>query len=308
MRYELSESIEINVSPERISELIHDLTQWPIWSPWLCLEPTVTPDFSDNNNLMAWDGVVIGAGQMRKVGETTNSIDVALNFIRPFKSTASAGLFWESSVSGMVKVTWNMSSSLPWFLFFMRSMMVGMIRMDYRRGLVRLKAVAEQGSVPAMLNLNTDIVQQSGFEFIGIKRKQVAMTDIGAVMDRDLTEIQAALPLADDAAYVAFYDKTSFAKQTFDVSTGVAFCSNAPGLPSGAHWEKRSVPDHLSMVSTLQGNYDFLGDAWAMLMMSQRASKKKANKKVSAYERYIVGKFNAGEDQPFETEVIAPVI
>jgi len=48
------------------------------------------------------------------------------------------------------KVTWTMNGCVPIFLFFMIGMMKAWIGMDYERGLMMLKELAEKGKVDAL--------------------------------------------------------------------------------------------------------------------------------------------------------------
>ncbi len=90
-----------------------------------------------------WSGTVTGEGELvHKDLQPGRLIQDDLNFIKPFKSFAKTAFVLKPDRDG-TQVTWNMDSSLPWFLFWMIPMMKTFIGMDYQRGLSMLKDLIE---------------------------------------------------------------------------------------------------------------------------------------------------------------------
>ena len=133
-----------------------DFSTWTKWSPWLIAEPganvTVSTDPSSVGSTYAWDGEVVGAGQLtHEKLESGTFIDDRIQFFRPFKSTNRVTFEFADGESGGTRVTWNMYASLPFFMFWMTGMMKSMISMDYDRGLKMLKEWIETDSIRAQL-------------------------------------------------------------------------------------------------------------------------------------------------------------
>ena len=83
---------------------------------------------------------MIGSGGMTVTGEIENQrIDCDLQFLKPWKSQADVAFILEEK-DGATHLTWNMESSLPFFLFMMKDMMTAMIGSDYERGLSMMKS------------------------------------------------------------------------------------------------------------------------------------------------------------------------
>lgn len=150
-KIELNRSIEINASPEKVFKALNDLNQWRIWSPWLILEPETKVTVSDDTKYYEWDGKRIGAGNMQITSEVKNqSVNLDLTFLKPWKSKAKVR-FELKGIGDHTEVTWFMDSSLPFFMFWMKKMMMGFIGMDYERGLNLLKDFVEEGEVYSKL-------------------------------------------------------------------------------------------------------------------------------------------------------------
>jgi len=305
MKFNVERKITINTQQDQLKPLITDLTNWPKWSPWLCLEPGCEPGYSNNNQTMSWKGDVIGEGSLSIDRIETQSIHFNLNFIAPFKSTAKTAFYWAES-GEQTEVKWVMDSSLPIFLFFLIPMMKGLITMDYRRGLRRLKAIAEVGNVDCELDWQGDTKAQPAFHFVGLSMKDVAFDNIDSAIGPLFEEVVESLPQRKNSALVCLDDGAKLSKDTMSLSIGMAYYDEAPELPPG-NWVTREIPAHNSVKVAHKGPYDFLGDAWAMLMMTTRAKKMKAHKKVPAYEKYIVCSAHTDDASQFETEIHFPV-
>ena len=153
----ISKSIHIDAPAEKIYSIISNYNDWQPWSPWLITEPEAKVTVKDDGKSYEWEGKRTGAGNMTILKAEENKIlEMDLNFLKPWKSHADV-FFYLKEENGGTKVEWGMDSSLPFFLFFMKKMMVAFVGADYERGLSMLKAYAEKGSVPTKLEF---IVQE----------------------------------------------------------------------------------------------------------------------------------------------------
>lgn len=94
--FKVVRSIIINLSIDKVKASLIDFQQWPVWSPWLIMEPETTINYSAQQSQVGasynWDGELTGAGEMELVEITDNHLTMDLRFQRPFKSSANVFL------------------------------------------------------------------------------------------------------------------------------------------------------------------------------------------------------------------------
>ena len=163
--FKVVRSIIINSSIDKVKASLIDFQQWPVWSPWLIMEPETTINYSAQQSQVGasynWDGELTGAGEMELVEITDNHLTIDLRFQRPFKSSANVFFELEEQSKSTTKVSWNMKSQLPFFLFWMVKKMKVYIGMDYERGLKMLKDYLETGLVPSAIKIDPNSKIQS---------------------------------------------------------------------------------------------------------------------------------------------------
>ncbi|MEO0794773.1 MAG: SRPBCC family protein [Verrucomicrobiota bacterium] len=277
-------SVTINANRSTVFASLRDFRQWPVWSPWLICEPDCQLQYDDDGKRYSWDGKIIGAGQMQVEQELPDEkIAYQLTFFKPFKSTASVR-FELKETEGGTQVSWIMNSSLPFFMFFFKNMMTGMIGMDYDRGLQMLKDYIEMGSVPTSLEVLGE-TSFSGYHYFGI-RTQCAMKDVGPKMEADfssLNEKLAAAGIQPTTKPFSIYHEWSFGKGTVEYTIGFpveAGKAIPDGLISG------NMPDCKVYTIKHTGPYRHLGNPWSAGYMRQQAKMFKMNKGMHPFEVY----------------------
>ena len=187
----VQKSIHINAPREQVYNLVRDFHSWPKWSPWLIAEPKCTLTFPEDGKSYSWDGQIIGSGNIAITKENSlSSIDYDLRFLKPWKSQADVRFLFTEKDGG-TEVSWVMDSSLPWFMFWMTTMMTGLLGMDYERGLKMLKDLVETDTVPSQL----DFPGQHGFcaqHYIGIKTT-CSIDETEKHMDSDFEKLKTWL-------------------------------------------------------------------------------------------------------------------
>lgn len=170
-------SILIEAPVKQVHAAVRDFRQWPAWSPWLIAEPDSRMDDSTEGKSYTWDGKITGSGEMKIMGESPQSIDYQLTFLKPWKSVNTARFTLSDRNSG-TEVPWTMEGSLLFFMFWMKAMMSRFIGPDYQRGLMMLKAVIETGENPSKLdfpglNSFSEFRYVEGRKFTRRKRKSM---------------------------------------------------------------------------------------------------------------------------------------
>ncbi len=130
-------------------ELLNDFQHWRDWSPWEDVDPDLSRTYSGPGSGLgahyAWSGNnKAGTGTMEIVGSTPDKIDIALEFLKPFKASNKTTFRLTPSGSG-TKVTWTMTGERNALMGVMGKFYFDKaIGKDFDRGLAQLKARAER--------------------------------------------------------------------------------------------------------------------------------------------------------------------
>ncbi|MEM9281146.1 MAG: SRPBCC family protein [Verrucomicrobiota bacterium] len=297
----VSKSIQIDAPVERVFEVVRDFKQWPNWSPWLICDPETKLEFADDGNRYAWDGKITGTGEIAVIGETPlQEILYALTFLKPWKSEADVAFRFQS-MEGGTEVTWEMNSSLPFFMGWMKDKMTAMLCMDYQRGLTMLKDWVEMGSVPSTLDYSQR--QHDAVRYVGLATT-CEMANLGEAMEADVEKLAKVLEEASvevNGSWFSIYE-------TWDLGKGMA------GYVMGAPVSELPTPIPDGLVSGIRpaarvyevshtGPYRHLGNAWSSGMMRGRYKVFAMNKKIPPYEIYETHPKDIGLEATSESEV-----
>lgn len=149
--FTIRRSTSIAAAPEKVFALINDFRQWPKWSPWEKLDPTMKKTLSGAESgpgsVYAWEGdKKVGAGRMEILAAAPfSTIDIQLSFFRPFRAE-NRTLFTLLPQSEGTYVTWEMSGTNNLILKMMGIVMNmdKVIGRDFEKGLADMKAEAER--------------------------------------------------------------------------------------------------------------------------------------------------------------------
>jgi effector-binding domain-containing protein/uncharacterized protein YndB with AHSA1/START domain len=303
--FKVAKTITIQASLEKIYSIISDYHHWPAWSPWLITEPGVKVEVKTGGKEYNWNGKRTGSGEMKVLKENApHRLDMVVHFLKPWKSTSP--VWFELKQQGQAtEVTWGMTASLPFFMFFMTKTMTAYIGMDYERGLRMLKDYAETGTVPSKLTFK-GINQYAGNNYVGIKTT-CAMDTLDTKMADDFGKLSAWA--AKNAHLMAGPGFSIY--HTWDVVKNKVVYTSAfpvkeiPGqLPEG--FISGSIPAIKVNTIAHTGPYKHLGNAWTTQYMMQRGKEFKYRKGIDPFEVYL----NMPNEVPSEqlvTEIHFPV-
>lgn len=154
--YHVERSATISAPPETVFAQVADFKKWDAWSPWSKLDPNMKTTFDGTQGTVgatyAWTGNDdVGEGKMTLTAVDPNKrVDIKLEFIKPFASTAQNGFKFEPAGKD-TKVTWFMDGTND---FMGKAMclvmdMDQMIGKDFEKGLADMKKVAEAAPAQA---------------------------------------------------------------------------------------------------------------------------------------------------------------
>ena len=303
--FNVSRSITIDSSSEKVFPILNNLNTWKEWSPWLIMESGVNVTVADDNKYYEWEGKRVGSGNMKITAEDENSsVDYDLNFLTPWKSEAKVRFILEGD-GDQTKVTWTMVSSLPWYMFWMVGMMDSWVGMDYERGLKMLKEYTETGEILSQLEWKGES-EFEGTKYVGVKTT-CGMNEIGEKMMVDFGKLETIAKkhanIATGVGYTIYHDWNMRKKET-TYTACIGLTEIPADLPDG--YESGEIP--ATKVYTLRhiGKYDHLGNAWSTMMNMGRGKEFKQNKKIDPFEVYVSDPQQT-EEKGLITDVVFPV-
>lgn len=300
------ESIHIDATPNKIFPLISNLNHWDQWSPWVLAEPTAKITVAKEGNYHEWDGDIIGAGNLSIVSTDPNaSVTMALNFLKPWKSSATTHFHLHETKKG-THVEWTMDSSLPFFLFWMKKQMQILIGMDYQRGLTLLKDLVENDSIPSTLQFK-GVKPFHATNYIGLTTR-CPISEIPTHMEQDYTRLMTFL-MQEAQEYMCgyaftIYHKWELTKDRVQYTACHPVNACPPNLPKGIVYN--SIPKLSAYTIRHTGPYRHIGNAWAAGMMHQQAKCFRPNKKFPPLEVMYNSPKNTPENE-LVSEVLFPV-
>ena len=290
-KLELQRSIDINAPPEKVFSVVSDLSQWRPWNPWLVTEPEAEGVVRDGGKQYSWNGKRTGAGEMRVLEEQPpRCAQMDLLFFKPFKSQARVQWFVDPE-GDTSRVRWTMNSSLPLFLFFLKSTMKTMISMDYDRGLRMLKDLLETGEVPSKLEW-PGLTTYPGCSYVGITT-ECPFEQLGDHMSADFDQLrtwQKSSGLETDGAPFSVYHEWDLGRAAARYTSGMPVATVPHDIPQGFVTGK--LPSLRTQVVRHVGSYRHLGNAWSTGMQMARGKEFLQSKKHPPFELYT----NSPED------------
>jgi len=306
--YQVKRSIVINKPAADVKASLIDFRQWPIWSPWLIMDPESQLNFSELQSQVGanynWDGKLTGAGEMELKDITDQQLSLKLQFKRPFKSTAKVYFELEEEGQSSTRVTWKMESKLPFLLFFMAKNIKAYIGMDYDRGLRMLKDYLETGSVLSVVQIEGVSKIQPQY-FIGLERT-CAISDLSKVKDDDFSYLLKYLEGHDiplTSAPFTMVNSYDVVNQTSSFVTAIPVNQETKvSLPLIGGVLKEQKGFRVSHT----GAHEHLGNAWSTAMAYSSAHRIKPRKNPMGFEFYMNDPATT-EKADLLTEVFLPI-
>jgi effector-binding domain-containing protein len=301
-------TIDIAAPAERILDVLVDFNTWPIWSPWLYMEPetqvTYRGEVGKTGHGYDWLGSKTGSGGMTLLNSSPSRIDCDLQFLKPFKSEAEVAFDIQTLEDGQSRVTWYMKSSLPFFMFWMKPLMLGMIKSDYNRGLSLLKDYIETGSIRSSTTID-GIVDVEQVYYVGT-RAEVPMSEMLSSMESSFEKLMDAStsePFSISGSRLCLFNSIDFNTHRFDYTAAVP---TYDPTPVDAPFIAAIRPACSALKVIHAGPYRHLGNAWSLLMAEAKERKLKTLKSHPPFERYLNNPAEV-EENDLITEIYLPI-
>jgi hypothetical protein len=154
--FRIERSLTMRAAPERVISEVDDFHNWPHWSPYEKLDPSMQRTYSGaasgKGAVYTWAGTKeAGSGRMEITDVSpARQVSIHLDFTAPFAASNVATFSFEPT-GDATKVTWAMTGPSP-FVSKIMQVFVSMDKLvgkDFEAGLASMKAVVEaapQGS------------------------------------------------------------------------------------------------------------------------------------------------------------------
>nr|WP_321274212.1 SRPBCC family protein [uncultured Vibrio sp.] len=304
LSYLVSRNIEIEKSQKEIIDYLKDFKNWPEWSPWVILEPSCELNFRGEQGHVGaayeWNGQRIGSGSIVLESTQEHRLDMELHFFRPMQSHGKVTLIVTPSQDACL-VEWQLHSSTRWNRFFLKSLFKSMLEKDFDRGLKMLKSQLETGQVLSEL-IEIANRKQPTIYYVGIPGSGT-IAELGATMSEHshrLKEMTTAEKIPVNGAMFCYYLSMDMKQGQFEFITCLPV-DNPITAPEG--FVAGTIPECETFVVEHRGEYQLLGNAWAMAMNLTRHCGIKVKSKPLGIERYLNSSTET-EQAGLRTEVI----
>ena len=141
----VTRSAVINAPKDAVFAQVVNFKNWPNWSPWYQMEPTMKITYSGTDGQPGsgyhWVGEKkTGEGEMTNKGVNGTQMDYELAFVKPREGKAN-GSFKADDTAGMTRVAWSISMHMgfPWNAMNAFMNMDKMLGGDFESGLSNMK-------------------------------------------------------------------------------------------------------------------------------------------------------------------------
>lgn len=147
-RYHIERTAIITRPVTFVMERVADLNFYAQWNPWQKMEPngkseiTGTPKMPGHS--YSWEGKKIGTGSLTLRRIDSKHVHFDLEFVKPWKASASDDWLFEEWGNGETKVTWQNNGELPYPIARLISPMISKnLERQFIQGLKNLKSLCE---------------------------------------------------------------------------------------------------------------------------------------------------------------------
>ena len=151
--YTVERSRTVQASPDEIRPLLTNFRNWRLWSPWEQVDQDLHSAYSGPEAGLgahyAWNGNrKAGAGTMQITAMDERKVEIALEFLKPFKSRNTTTFVLEPLEGDATRVTWHMLGPRTLIMKLMGPLMNldKMVGGDFEKGLDRLDEAVRRGA------------------------------------------------------------------------------------------------------------------------------------------------------------------
>lgn len=313
--FDIEKSIIINTTIDNVWENITDTEKKNTWSPWLILEKNCEqktkwiPATVWYRETWNWD-IVWAWEQLITEIIKNEYIKYDLNFLKPFKSSNKSSFHLEKMSDTSTKFTWRMHWSLPFYMFFLKKMMILYIWNDFDRGLKMLKELIEKWKLKTETEYSwTDTFDKKYYIWT---KSQTTTQDLWEKIYDNFSSLINIIKEHNIAplSYFTIYNKSDLLNDYFECESCIEISQNDYSnfkLPIVSTYFLWYTDEIKVAVTTHKGSYDFIDNSWTWAYMYLKPNKLKVNKRYSPIELYEVWFFDKVDESKYITHILIPV-
>lgn len=315
IKFEIEKSIIINSNVEHVWECITSSKQRKIWSPWLILEE----DCKFNTSWRSWKVWFKESWSWEVLWEweqiiteivENNIVKYDINFFKPFKSYSKAIISLELVSDTEVKVTWKIFSSIPFYIFFLKNMMIVHIWKDLNRWLVMLKELVETWGLETEIEYKwIDTIKKKLFIWNKWTSKQKDLYKNIQIYVESLSKIVKEHSI-EPICFFTRYIKTDIVNDVFEYEVCVEIEEKdyknftLPIVSTYFLWIQEE--SKVSIV-THYWSYDFIENWWTAAFTYLKPKDLKYNKSLYPIELYETSFLEGVKEEDYVTHILIPV-
>jgi hypothetical protein len=147
-RYHIEKRAIIARPKDFVMDRVADLNYYAQWNPWQKMEPGSKSEINGTpktaGHSYSWEGKKIGMGSLTLRDIDRRHVHFYLDFVKPWKASASDDWHFEEWGNGETKVTWQNSGDLPYPIArLMGPMLSKTLEKQFVEGLKNLKNLCE---------------------------------------------------------------------------------------------------------------------------------------------------------------------
>lgn len=148
-RYHIEKRTIIAKPVSFVIDRVADLNYYAQWNPWQKTEPDTRGEITGTpktpGHCYSWDGKKVGVGSLTLRNIDRKHVRFNLDFIKPWKASASDDWLFEEWGNGETKVTWQNSGDLPYPVARLMGPLLGKtLEKQFVQGLKNLKNLCEE--------------------------------------------------------------------------------------------------------------------------------------------------------------------
>ncbi len=301
----VTRNILIKAPKEVVFDQIVKFRNWPNWSPFYELDTTARYTYSATNGAegssYSWESKKedVGSGSMSNTSVKSTSMDYHIDFLKPFKSTAT-GALTAKDTAGITKVTWTFTThtDFPWnamqaFPFLNIGKMVGK---SFEHGLEKMKRFVEANPAAFLADVEIKEADYPAHTYQGV-RQLVNWAD----MKKFFSDIYGTLgkevgPKISGPAVGLYYTWDTLNKRT-DMAAAFPVSDTATSIIGTSFIQ---VEASKAYITVYKGGYS--GEGKAHMALSMHIAKN-GKKQGLVIEEYLVGPFQEPDSNKWVTNI-----
>lgn len=130
---------KINAPKAMVMQQIRYFKNWPNWSPWIAIEPTVKMEYGgidgEPNSYYKWRGDETGEGKMTNISGKQDQLNYKLEFIKPWKGKAEGYISTKSINENSTNMVWSMTIESKYPLNIFNFITEKIVSADFEKGI-----------------------------------------------------------------------------------------------------------------------------------------------------------------------------